>query len=99
MMHIRPLLISAACLLCIGGPAFAAGPADAAARAWHQADLCVADATKQVPDHNAAALQKRDSLVNACLKAHGLPPRNGVAPSDDAAGAQKPAAPATSPHN
>jgi hypothetical protein len=77
-------------------PALAAGPADQAARRWKQADACVADANKQVPDHNEAALHKRDDLVNACMAAHGLPPLTGLAqPRDAQAKPADPAAPAT----
>ncbi|HEV2674253.1 MAG TPA: hypothetical protein VGV37_06895 [Aliidongia sp.] len=64
-------------------PAGAAAPTDQATKRWKQSDACIADANKQVPDHNEAALRKRDTLVDACFKAHGLPPRSGLTPSDE----------------
>ncbi len=69
-----------------------ADPAAQSAKRWKQADACVADANKQVPDHNAAALRKRDELTNACMTAHGLAPLTKLAPADDA-----PSAPAKPP--
>jgi hypothetical protein len=92
------LLLSVTGLAAVAAfPAQAAGPGDQAARRWKQADACVADANKKVPDHNEAALHKRDDLVNSCMKAHGLPPLTGLAPGDDQAKPAAPAAPAK-PH-
>ena len=92
MRRFALLLLVAGLAAATAVPALAAGPADQAARRWKQADACVADANKKVPDHNEAALHKRDDLVNACMKAHGLPPLTGVAPPADAQ--TKPADPA-----
>jgi hypothetical protein len=84
--------------LCLASAALAAPPTDQATRRWKQADDCVTDATKQVPDHNAEALRKRDALVDACFKKHNLPPRSGLsAPSDAAQPDAKPPAAAGTP--
>jgi len=93
------LLIAATGLVAATLPALAAGPGDAAMRRWKQADACVADATKKVPDHDAASQRKRDTLTNDCMKAHGLPPLTNVAPPETAqpAPAAPTAAPATTP--
>ena len=87
----RRRALFAAVALSAALPALAA-PADQASRRWKQADACVADATKKVPDHNDAALRKRDQLTNDCMKAHGLPPLAATAPTDGT-----PPAPATPP--
>jgi citrate lyase beta subunit len=90
----RRLALLAVAIGLVSAPALAAGPGDAAMRRWKVQDTCVADATKKEPDHTAAALHRRDDLVNTCLKAHGMPPIDGVAPpSPDT----PPAAPAANP--
>jgi len=91
---VKRLALCAVLALCVVLPARAADPAGPAAKRWKQADTCIADANKQVPDHNAAALRKRDELTNACMTAHGLPPLTKVAPADDA-----PPTPSTAPSN
>lgn len=97
-MRRGPLIaLAAACALSAALPARAVAPTDQASRRWKQVDGCVADANKQVPDHNEAALRKRDTLVNQCLKDHGLPPRAGLAPPEGDPPADKPAAPAGTP--
>jgi len=63
-------------------PALAADPAAPATKRWKQADACIADANKQVPDHNEAALRKRDQLTNDCMVAHKLPPLTNAAPAE-----------------
>jgi hypothetical protein len=83
--------VAALCAALPTQPAHAAA-GDQASRRWKTADTCVANATKQAPDHNEAALRKRDQLTNACMKAHGLPPLATIAPADD-----KPPEPATPP--
>jgi hypothetical protein len=75
-------LVAAA--LWIAWPALAANPDAQANKRWKQADACVADATKKVPDHNEAALRKRDQLVNDCMVAHKLPPLTDLAPASPA---------------
>lgn len=87
----RRRALFAAVALCVALPALA-DPADQASKRWKRADACVADAAKKVPDHNEAALRKRDQLTNDCMKAHGLPPLAGAAPADGT-----PPAPATPP--
>lgn len=79
----KRLALFAAAALCAAGPALAAGPNDQASKRWKQADICVGDANKQVPDHNAAAQRKRDQLANDCMVAHKLPPLTNIAPADD----------------
>ena len=78
----RPTLLFAVAALCAAGPALAAGPNDQASKRWKQADACIADANKQVPDHNEAALKKRDQLTNDCMAAHKLPPLTNAAPAE-----------------
>jgi hypothetical protein len=82
---VRHYAFFAAVALCAALPALAAGPNDQAAKRWKQADACIADANKQVPDHNAAAQRKRDQLTNDCMVAHKLPPLTNLAPADSAA--------------
>ena len=81
----RLALFAAAAALCTALPALATDPTGPAEKRWKQADACVADALKQVPDHNEAALRKRDQLTNECMKAHKLPPLTNIAPAEDAA--------------
>jgi hypothetical protein len=78
----RRLTLLAIGLVSVAAPALAAGPGDASMKRWKVQDSCIADATKKEPDHTAAALHRRDDLVNTCMKAHGLPPIDGVAPSN-----------------
>jgi hypothetical protein len=85
------------CLAAAALPAQAAPPTDQATKRWKVADECVADANRQVPDHNEAALRKRDTLVDACLKKHNLPPRSGLAAPSDPPPDAKPPAPAGTP--
>ena len=96
-MKYRHLIAVTVCLVAAVPVHARAAAADQAARRWKQVDSCVEDANKQVPDHNEAALRKRDALVNECLKEHGLPPRSGLAPSDGDQAAPKPATPAVPP--
>ena len=90
----KRLALCAAVALCVALPARAADPVGPANKRWKQADACIADANKQVPDHNAAALRKRDQLTNDCMIAHKLQPLTKVAPADDT-----PPAPAAPPSN
>lgn len=92
-MKYRPLVAVTICLVAAVPMHARAAAADQAARRWKQVDSCIADANKQVPDHNEAALHKRDALVDKCLREHGLPPHSGLAPSDGDPPAPKPAAP------
>ena len=78
-MSRHPLLLALA-LAAVAMPALAAGPVDQAQKRWKQADACVADANKQVPDHTAEAQRKRDQLANDCMIAHKLQPLTNVAP-------------------
>ncbi len=86
----RRSLLWATAALCLAGPALAFGPEDQANKRWKQADACVADANKQVPDHNLAAQRKRDKLANDCMIAHKLPPLTNAAPADDTPAAPVP---------
>jgi len=79
---VRQLALGAALALCLVLPALAADPAAPATKRWKQADACIADANKQVPDHNEAALRKRDQLTNDCMVAHKLPPLTNAAPAE-----------------
>ncbi|GGF48358.1 hypothetical protein GCM10011611_63490 [Aliidongia dinghuensis] len=97
------ILLTAATVFYAALPARAAEPVDPVMRRWKQSDQCIADATKQVPDHNEAALRKRDALVDQCFKAHGLPPRAGIAPAEPPASTPAPntgagTAPGTTPN-
>lgn len=89
----RQYALLAAVALCAALPALAAGPNDQAAKRWKQADACIADANKQVPDHNEAAQRKRDQLTNDCMVAHKLPPLTNLAPADSAAAPVAPTTP------
>ena len=75
-------VLFAVAALCAAVPALAVGPDDQANKRWKQADACIADANKQVPDHNEAALRKRDQLTNECMAAHKLPPLTNAAPAE-----------------
>lgn len=57
---------------------------------WRIQDRCIADAQKQHPDRDLASQQARDASVDKCLKDHGLPPREHLAP-DPAPASDKPA--------
>ena len=96
MLGPMPRFIAAAFLIgvvvCISfGPAKAqAGLQNQAFNRWHIQDQCTAKSVVKYPDHNAKSLQARDTMVNQCLKDHGLPPREPLAPK-----ASDPASPAT----
>jgi len=82
----------AAAALCAAVPAMAQVNAQQSNKRWKQADACIADANKQVPDHTAEAQRQRDQLANDCMKLHKLPPLTTIAPTDTPA-------PATPPSN
>jgi hypothetical protein len=89
-VRVQALLVAAA--LCAAAPALAQVNSDQSNKRWRQADACVADANKKVPDHDLASQQKRDQLANDCMKLHKLPPLTNSAPTT-------PPAPATPPSN
>lgn len=86
----RVWVFLAAATLYAAVPAMAQVNAQQSNKRWKQADACVADANKKVPDHTAEAQRQRDQLANDCMKAHKLPPLTTTAPSDTPAAATPP---------
>ena len=78
-------------LLLAAAPAWGAvSLQDQAFGRWKIQDKCIADSIKLHPDRDEASLKERDTYVDDCLKTHGLPPREHLAPPDPPAEPKQP---------